>query len=99
MRKSANTAGWCASSGKFAGSPAADEMDDFDLGAGRESGFGPKTILYYFAVEFDGDSLRRNGQNCQKASNRGVWGHLAGFAVNNNLNHFCLERGREAEFF
>lgn len=75
------------------GSTAADEVDDFDLGAGAELGFRPKNILYYRAVEFDRDAIAGNGENGQKASNCSTSRHLAGVAVYNNFNHFCFERG------
>ncbi len=76
-----------------AGSAAADEVDDFDLGAGAELGFRPKNILYYYAVQFDGDAIDGNGENGQKASNCSAIGHLAGVTVHNNFSHFCSGRG------
>lgn len=75
------------------GSAAADEVDDFDLGAGAELGFRPKNILYYCAVQFDRDAIAGNGENGQKASNCGASGHLTGITVDNNFYHFCSGRG------
>ena len=83
----------CGGTGGGASSAAADEVDDFDLGAGPKLCFRPKKILYYQAVQFDRDAIAGNGENRQKASNSSASGHLEGFAVDNNFHHFCSGRG------
>lgn len=87
----------CGAGGSRARSAAADEVDDFHLRTLAQDGFGPRRRFYDRAVQFHGDPLARNLQQAQKSCNCRAFSHLAGFAVYNNLNHFCSETGESRE--
>ena len=76
---------------------APDEVDDFHLRTLAQDGFRPRRRFYDRAVQFHGDPLAGNLQQAQKSCNCRSFSHLAGFAVYNNLNHFCSETGGSRE--
>src|SRR3569623_3421053 len=79
-------------------SPAADGADELDAVTGAEQVLGVAAALHDFQVDFHRDALAAQAQRFHQLRVAVAFGHLAGFAVDENL-HAAKSRLRPRRLF